>query len=209
MTRENWGKRLEILRHLARGETRGGGAPSVREVGAAVGLSSKQTAHKHLKRLEEHGYVERGEGWARALRLTRKGWEVVGVAPLLGRTAAGHGLEAVPNEGEFYSLGAELMASRSGRGRYLLRVVGESMLEAHIADGDIVVVEEDESPPDGEVVVALLRGGEEVTIKRLYREGDLVRLKSQSEGYEDALVPADEVRVQGRVVQVVHPPRRP
>lgn len=181
----------------------------MREVGAAVGLSSKQTVHKHLKKLEEHGYVERGEGWAKALRLTRKGWEAVGAAPLLGYTAAGHGLEAVPNEGEFYSLAAELMASRSGKGRYLLRVVGESMIEAHIADGDIVVVEEDEAPADGEVVVALLRGGEEVTIKRLYREGDLVRLRSQSEGYEDALVPADEVMVQGRVVQVVHPPRRP
>jgi SOS-response transcriptional repressor LexA len=114
MTRENWGRRLEILRRLARGETRGGGSPSVREVGVAVGLSSKQTAHKHLKKLEEHGYVERGEGWVRAVRLTRKGWEAVGAAPLL-----------------------------------------------------------------------------------------------QSEGYEDALVPADEVRVQGRVVQVVHPPRRP
>ena len=72
MTRENWGRRLEILRHLARGETRGGGVPNVREVGTVVGLGSKQTAHKHLKRLEEHGYVQRGEGWVRAGRLTRK-----------------------------------------------------------------------------------------------------------------------------------------
>jgi DNA-binding transcriptional ArsR family regulator len=61
-TRENWGKRFEILRHLANGEARGEGAPSVREVAAAVGLRSKETAHKHLKKLEELGYVERGGG---------------------------------------------------------------------------------------------------------------------------------------------------
>jgi repressor LexA len=208
---ENWKIRMEILRHLARLGTRGKGAPSVREVGEAVGLRSSQTAYKHLKRLEEAGYIERGGRRARGLRLTEKGWEAAGEMPLLGRIAAGRGLEAVTVDDEAYSLAAELVGSRSGRRRYLLRVVGQSMIGAHIADGDLLVVEEDEDPPDGTVVAALIGDGEEVTVKRLYREtgeaGDLLRLKPENGDHQDLLVPAENVTIQGRVVYVVHPPR--
>jgi repressor LexA len=111
---------------------------------------------------------------------------------------------------EAYSLAAELLASRAGRRRYLLRVVGQSMVGARIEDGDLLVVEEDESPPDGSVVVALLREGEEVTVKRLYREGEMLRLRPQAPPgeYEELVVPANEARVQGRVVYVLHPPGR-
>ncbi len=97
MVPENWKIRMEMLRHLARVAARGEGAPSVREVGEAMGLRSSQTAYKHLKKLEEAGYVER-EGAsrrARGIRLTEKGWEAAGEMPLLGRIAAGRGLEAV------------------------------------------------------------------------------------------------------------------
>ncbi len=209
MVPENWKTRMEMLRHLARVAARGGGAPSVREVGEAVGLRSSQTAHKHLKKLEEAGYVERegGSRRARGIRLTQKGWEAAGEMPLLGRIAAGRGLEAVATGDEAYSLAAELLGSRSGRPRYLLRVVGQSMIGAHIADGDLLVVEEDEDPPDGTVVAALLRGGEEVTVKRLYREGDTLRLRPENGEHEDLVVSAEDVTVQGRVVYVVHPPR--
>ena len=213
MVPENWKTRMEMLRHLARVAARGEGAPSVREVGEAVGLRSSQTAHKHLKKLEEVGYVEReGESRrARGIRLTQKGWEAAGEMPLLGRIAAGRGLEAVAAGDEAYSLAAELLGSRSGRPRYLLRVVGQSMIGAHIADGDLLVVEEDEDPPDGTVVAALLRGGEEVTVKRLYRErgeaGETLRLRPENGDHEDLVVPAEDVTVQGRVVYVVHPPR--
>ena len=200
---------MEMLRHLARLGAGGCGAPTVRELGEAVGLRSSQTAYKHLKKLEEAGYVER-EGAsrrARGVRLTGKGWEAVGEMPLLGRIAAGRGLEAVAAGDGAYSLAAELVGSRSGRRRYLLRVVGQSMIGAHIADGDLLVVEEDEDPADGEVVVALLRGGEEVTVKRIFREGEHVRLKPENGDHEDLVVPAEEAEVQGRVVYVVHPPR--
>lgn len=211
---ENWKIRTEMLRHLARGAARGEGPPTVREVGEAVGLKSSQTAYKHLKRLEEAGYVER-EGFARrarGIRLTGKGWEAVGEMPLLGRIAAGRGLEAVAVGDEAYSLAAELLGSRSGRRRFLLRVVGQSMIGAHIADGDLLVVEEDEDPPDGTVVVALIGNGEEVTVKRLYRErggaaGDLLRLRPENGDHEDLVVPAEDAKIQGRVVYVVHPPR--
>ncbi|QYJ15616.1 LexA repressor [Rubrobacter xylanophilus DSM 9941] len=209
MVRENRKVRMEMLRYLARMASRGEGPPSVREVGQAVGLRSSQTAYKHLKKLEEEGYVER-EGArrrARGIRLTEKGWEAAGELPLMGRIAAGRGLEAVALGDEAYSLAAELLGSRSGRRRYLLRVVGQSMIGAHIADGDLLVVEEDEDPPDGAVVAALLRGGEEVTVKRLYREGEMVRLEPENGDHEDIVLPAEDVRIQGRVLYVVHPPR--
>jgi repressor LexA len=208
---ENWKVRMEMLRRLALADARGEGPPSVREVGEAVGLRSSQTAYKHLKKLEEAGYIEREGGRARGIRLTEKGWEAVGEMPLLGRIAAGRGLEAVTVGDEAYSLAAELVGSRSGRRRYLLRVVGQSMIGAHIADGDLLVVEEDEDPPDGAVVAALIGGGEEVTVKRLYRERgeawDLLRLRPENGDHEDLVVPAEDVTIQGRVVYVVHPPR--
>ena len=120
MVPENWKVRVEMLRHLARANVRGEGPPSVREVGEAVGLRSSQTAYKHLKKLEEGGYIEREGGRARGIRLTEKGWEAAGEMPLLGRIAAGRGLEAVAVGDEAYSLAAELVGSRSGRRRYLL-----------------------------------------------------------------------------------------
>lgn len=209
MVRENLERRKEVLKYLARRAASGEGPPSVREVGEAVGLRSSQTAYKYLKKLEEDGFVERqGVRQARGVRLTEKGWEAAGEMPLMGRIAAGRGLEAVAQGDEAYSLAAELLGSRSGRPRYLLRVVGQSMIGAHIDDGDLLVVEEDEDPPDGEVVVALLRNGEEVTVKRLYREGALLRLRPENGDHEDLVVATGDVTVQGRVVYVVHPPRR-
>src|SRR5215208_31983 len=198
---------MEMLRRLARANVKGEGPLSVREVGEAVGLRSSQTAYKHLKKLEEAGYIERESGRARGIRLTEKGWEAAGEMPLLGRIAAGRGLEAVSVGEEAYSLAAELVDSRSGRRRYLLRVVGQSMIGAHIADGDLLVVEEDEDPPDGTVVAALIGGGEEVTVKRLYREGDLLRLKPENGDHQDLVVPADDGTITGSVVQVRPPPK--
>lgn len=206
--RENFEKREEILMYLAQRAVRHEGAPSIKEVGEAVGLKSTQTVHKHLKKLEEAGYVERESGRARGLKLSRMGWEAVGRTPLLGRIAAGRGLEAITDESETLSLPAELLLSPSGRERYALRVVGQSMTGAGIEDGDLLVVEEDEDPSDGTVVVALLYNGEEVTVKRLYREGELVRLRPENGDHDDLIVPAGDVMIQGTVVYVVHPPRQ-
>jgi repressor LexA len=202
-------RRARVLEELARVAWGGGDVPAEREIGRAVGLKSSQTVHHHLRALERDGYIERGEAPSRKrrpVRLTEKGWEALGRVPMLGRIAAGRGLEAVPVDGEAYSLAAQLF---SGGSRYVLRVVGQSMSGAGIEDGDLLVVAENEDPPDGAVVVALLGGGEEVTVKRLYRQGERVRLRSQDGEHEDIVVPADEVRVQGEVVYVMHPPRRP
>jgi repressor LexA len=200
-------KRSEILKYLARRLERAGAPPSVREIGRAVGLKSAQTVHHHLGRLEADGYMDRLNDRTRTPVLTEKGWAAVGDAPLLGRIAAGRGLEAVAMNDGAYSLTSELLFSPSGKRRYTLRVEGDSMTGARIEEGDLLVVEEDESPPDGTVVVALL-GGEKVTIKKLYREGELVRLRPQNGNHEDIVVPADRVQIQGRVTHVVHPPAR-
>lgn len=208
-------RRLEILRFLAR--RAGEAPPSVREIGLAVDLKSKQTVFHHLSRLEEGGYVERASDWTKALSLTERGWMAVGEMPLMGRIAAGRGLEAVAEE-EAYALAGEMLLSRSGKSRYLLRVVGDSMIEAHIAEGDLLIVEEAEDPPDGTIVVALLAdsGGEpsEVTVKRLYRRREdgfeppeRIVLKPENPAYEEIVRKEGEVQVQGRVVYVVHPPR--
>lgn len=196
-------RRLKVLRFLARRAGAGEVPPSVREIAAEAELKSSQTVHHHLRKLEAEGYLRRESG-ARMVRLTQKGWEAAGQIGLLGRIAAGRGLEAVATD-EAYSLAAEMLASRSGRRRYLLRVVGQSMVGARIEDGDLLVVEEDEDPADGSVVVALI-GDEEVTVKRIFREGENVRLKPENGDHDEMVVPAEEAKIQGRVVYVLHPP---
>lgn len=191
-----------LARLSARQET-----PSVREVAGAAGYASSRSGQRVLDALESDGFVERGEALSRKrrpVRLTQRGWEALGEAPLLGRVAAGRGLEAIADE-EAYSLAGGLLSARGGRRRYLLRVVGDSMVDARITDGDLLVVEEDQDPPDGEVVVAMIGGGEEVTVKKIYREGERVRLRPQNGGHEDIVVRAEDVVVQGRAVGVIHP----
>lgn len=206
---EDLGRRgMEVLLFLAHRDASGEGAPSLREVSSALGFKSSRSAYVYLQKLEELGYVEREGGRARGVRMTPRGRSAaLESMPMMGRIAAGRGMEAVAYREDAHSLYAQLFSSDSGMERYLLRVVGQSMVEAGIEDGDLLVVEEEDSPPDGAVVVALVEGGEEVTVKRLYREGDYVRLKSESRWHEDIVAPAESVLVQGQVVYVIHQPR--
>jgi repressor LexA len=122
-------RRARILEALARAARGGGDVPTEREIGRSVGLRSSQTVHHHLVALEEEGYIERGAAPSRKrrpVRLTERGWEAVGRTPLLGRVAAGRGLEAVAVGDEGYSLAAEFLGRRSGRGRFLLEARGDS-----------------------------------------------------------------------------------
>jgi len=205
LTEELHPSRLRILEFLARRDP-ADGPPAVREVGEAVGLRSAQTVHHHLLKLEEEGYIKRDKipgRKRRPLRLTQKGWDAVSTRPLLGRIAAGRGLEALANE-EPYSLAAELLFSRSGRRRFLLEARGDSMTGAGIDEGDTLVVEENPSPPDGSVVAALVSGEqEEATVKVLRRQGKSIRLEARNGAHEDIVVPADRVVVQGTVEWVI------
>ncbi len=158
-----------------------------------------------LRKLADGGYIELGEGEGlkrRPVKLTPFGWETVGETPVLGRIAAGSGMEAVRVE-EASFVGRELF----GAGRFLLEASGQSMTGAGIEDGDLLLVISDPSPPDGTVVAALI-GGERVTVKRLYREGEKVRLRAENGSYKDIVVPAEDVEIQGRVALILRRPWR-
>jgi repressor LexA len=204
--------RSDILEFLIHASLRGDVSPTVREIGAAVGLKSSRSVHRHLERLRADGLITSVVGLPRTLTVTERGMQAVGEMPLMGRIAAGRGLEAISTGDESYSLFSSLLLSDRGGDRYVLRVVGDSMYGAHIADGDVLIVEENEDPPDGSVVVALLHNGDEVTVKKLHRErgevGDMVRLVPRNGDHEDIVVSAGDVTIQGEVVYVVHPPRR-
>ena len=194
-------KRLEILRYLAR-EAGEGRRPAIQEIADAVGLKSTQTVHQHLTTLQREGYVIRAPGKSRSAELTEKGWEAAGEIPALGRIAAGPGMEAVPVEGA-----ATAARALFGPGRFILEASGQSMTGAGIEDGDHLLIVADPSPPDGTIVAALI-GGENVTVKRLFREGETVRLQAENGEHKDIVAPAEDVEVQGRVELILRRPWR-
>lgn len=192
---------LDILRFLAGREVRREGPPSAREVAAAAGLKSPRSGHVRLRKLADAGYVEIGKGEGlkrRPVRVTQSGWEAVGEMPVLGRIAAGPGMDAVAIDG----VGSELWRGILTGESFLLEVRGDSMSDAGIQDGDSVIVERNVSPENGEIVAALLHG-ETVTVKRLYREeakgGARIRLKAENTAYADIVLDDEEVVIQGRV----------
>jgi repressor LexA len=180
--------------------------PSVAEVARAAGLRSTESAHKQLRALAAEGYVERGEApprQRRPVRLTEKGWGALGTGRLVGTIAAGRGLEPVA-EDEAFPLTAELLQAPSGKERILYKVIGESMVEAGIRPGDLLVVEADPSPPDGAVVAATVLGegsGDEATVKVLRRRGGKVWLEPRNGNgeHEDIVVDGERVLVHGTV----------
>ncbi|HLI33079.1 MAG TPA: transcriptional repressor LexA [Solirubrobacteraceae bacterium] len=173
--------------------------PTVRDIGTAVGLASSSTVHTHLANLERLGLLRRDPSKPRAIELRDRADGALGASveqralPLVGAVAAGAPILAEENIEEYVpvpkSIGGE-------DGHYLLRVRGESMVEAGILDDDIVVVREQESARNGDIVVALL--GEEATIKRFFREDGHVRLQPANAAMEPIIT--RDVRVVGRVV---------
>lgn len=170
-----------------------GHAPTLEEIGAALGVRSKGAVHRLVQALVEKGLLSReGSGW-RGLRLADQ--ESEPTLPLLGRIAAGHPIEAIPGE-DTLNLSDFLL----GPCRYALRVVGESMIGAGILNGDTVVVEQADTARDGEIVVALI-DNEEATLKRLKRRKDgLIELIAENPAMPTLLYPAARVRIQGVVV---------
>jgi repressor LexA len=204
-TGERNGRNRKALEALASRLGRGQMPPTARELASICGYKSSQSGYRVLSELEHEGLIERlpaPKHQRRPVRITERGWHAVGEASVMGSIAAGRGLEAVAAE-EAFSLAAELLYPVSGRQRYLLRVVGESMTGANIHDGDLLVVEDSEDPPEGAIVVALLES-EEVTVKRLYRENGYVRLRPDNPDYEEIVVASGAVQVQGKVVWVLH-----
>jgi repressor LexA len=186
---------LEVIRDFTADH---GYPPSVREIGERVGLSSSSTIHAHLKALERRGLISRDPTKPRALRSGNlpSSKETV-VLPVLGRVAAGVPITAQEDiEGEFL-LGAGFAPRASDA--FMLRVQGDSMVNAAILDGDLILVRPQRSAENGEIIVAMIDG--EATVKRFYREAGRVRL--QPENQTMAPIYASDVEIVGRVEAVV------
>jgi repressor LexA len=204
-------RQQEIWNFLVEYVDRHGYPPTVREIGEQVGLASPSTVHAHLANLERAGLLRRDPTKPRALELigrerrdavpaTAESVEVaadVARLPLVGEIAAGGPLLAEQNIEEYVPMPA------STRGDFLLRVKGESMIEAGILDGDLVIVQRAQDARNGEIVVALAgddESADEATVKTFYREADRVRL--QPENATMAPIYSAHVRILGRVVGV-------
>jgi repressor LexA len=178
--------------------------PTVREIGSAVGLASSSTVHAHLANLERMGHLRRDPTKPRALGLIGRDAPVVEavaeapvrVLPLVGQIAAGTPILAEQNVED--EIGVPELLTASGE-NFILRVRGDSMIDDGILDGDYVVIRRQHDATDGEIVAALVDGGE-ATVKRLYRESGRVRLQPANQ----ALRPTypDDVQVLGKVVGV-------
>jgi repressor LexA len=180
--------------------------PTVREIGEAVGLRSPSTVHAHLAQLERAGLLRRDPTKPRALELAdrnRDGAEMpvdVHRLPLVGEIAAGGPLLAEHNVEEYVAVPEPL--SRGGE-EFLLRVKGDSMVDAGILEGDYVVVQRRQDARDGEIVVALAGQDEtadEATVKRFFREDGRIRLQPENESMEP--IYADHVEILGKVIGV-------
>jgi repressor LexA len=184
--------------------------PTVREIGGAVGLASPSTVHAHLANLERAGYLRRDPTKPRALELSRREARprVAAVAdapaparlPLVGEIAAGGPLLAEQNIEDYVAVPEPL--SRGGE-EFLLRVKGESMVEAGILPGDFVVVQRQQTARNGDIVVALAGGdgaADEATVKRFFREDGRIRLQPENSALEP-LFP-EHVQILGKVIGV-------
>lgn len=199
-------RQKEIYDYVADFVQRNGYSPSFEEIGEGMGLSSLATVHKHISNLEKKGLLKRGYNKSRSIDvLPPKGSLKKTMAmppplelPLMGRIAAGRPIEAMENS-ETLSLADFTNGSKDV---YVLRVVGESMQDEHIVEGDYVIVESTKTARDGEIVVALVENSD-ATLKRLYREGDKIRLQPSNAKMQPIIVPAHNVNVQGRVIGVL------
>ena len=211
MPRGKISKRQQAIYDFIRSYTlEHGYPPSVREIGSAVGLASPSTVHMHLKALEELGLIKRdskkprtievvqkeGEGDAKLADVSQDVNRNVITLPLVGRVAAGTPILAEQNVEESLTLPTSIVGDSSS---FILRVRGESMINAGIFDGDYIVVKEQRDAHNGEIVVALI--DDSATVKTFYREKDRIRLQPEN----DSMAPiyADNPIILGRVTALI------
>ncbi|SMX42577.1 transcriptional repressor LexA [Actibacterium lipolyticum] len=222
-------KQLELLEFINARLQKDGVPPSFDEMKEALDLRSKSGIHRLITALEERGFIRRLAHRARAIEIVKlpeamekKGFTprvIEGDAPppppsnampvenvhamelpVMGRIAAGTPIEAISEVSHSVAVPGSML---SGRGKhYALEVKGDSMIEAGINDGDVVVIREQTTADNGEIVVALVEG-HEATLKRFRRKGDMIALEAANPAYETRMLPSDKVRVQGRLVGLI------
>ena len=192
-------RQQEIFDFIKSYSSKHGYPPTVRDIGAAVGLASSSTVHAHLANLEKLGLLKRDPSKPRAIELLDRALDPLrnlvrpeGL-PILGAVAAGQPIRAEENIEEYVQVP---QAAGGEDGEYILRVRGESMIDAGILEGDYVVVRPQDNARDGEIIVALV--GEEATVKRFFREDDHIRLQPENATMEP--IRSRDVRIMGRVV---------
>jgi repressor LexA len=203
-------RQREILEFLRDHKRTHAYPPTVREIGQAVGLSSSSTVQNHLNALEQKGFIRRDPTKSRTVEVVgdeaANGSNVLALhafrVPLVGRVAAGSPVLAEENIEDEITVGPEIAGDE---GSYALRVHGDSMIEAGIYDGDIVVVRPQKEAPNGSIVVARIEnegtGEHEVTVKRFYREAGRIRLQPENSTMEP-IFPRD-MTLEGSVVAVI------
>ena len=192
-------KQLEILEYIKSEILRIGYPPAVREICEAVNLKSTSSVHSHLETLEKNGYIRRDPTKPRAIEiiddtfnLTRR--EMVNV-PIVGQVAAGEPILAEQNITNYFPIPIEFMPNNE---TFLLTVKGESMINAGILDGDMVLVESTSVASNGEMVVALV--DDSATVKTFYKEEGIYRLQPENDTMEPIIV--SEVEILGKVIVV-------
>ncbi len=212
MTRHDAERKRKIMDVIAATIRARGYPPSVREIAKAVGLASTSAVHHHLLVLEREGYLERGAAQSRAIRLTPTAALHLGLSselmpqsmpseshslPIIGEIAAGGPIEAYQDVAD--TLAVPDILAPAGEA-YVLRVRGDSMIEAHITDGDFVVIRQQDTASDGDIVVAQVEENA-VTLKRFFREKDRIRLQPANPEYPPQFYPS--VRIQGKLIGVI------
>lgn len=212
MTKHDAERKRKILDHIAATLRARGYPPSVREIARAVGLASTSAVHHHLQILERDGYLERGAAQSRAIRLTptaalrlrlsselmpQSGMGEAHLLPIIGEIAAGGPIEAYQEVAETLSVPEMLAPSGDA---YILRVRGDSMIEAAIVDGDFVLIRPQETARNGDIVVAQVEENA-VTLKRFYKENGKIRLQPANPNYPPQYY--EDVRIQGKLIGVI------
>ncbi|MGI6404236.1 MAG: transcriptional repressor LexA [Oscillospiraceae bacterium] len=186
-------RRRERIYHYIVERIEDGSAPSVREICQALSIKSTSTVHSDLKAMADKGQILLTEGLNRAIRLP--GRSSVSV-PLVGAVAAGIPILAIENIESYLPVSSDLAR---GRELFALRVEGESMKDAAILPGDLVVVEKSSTAENGQIVVAMVEG--EATVKRYYKENCHFRLQPENDAFAPLIL--DEVELLGRVISVI------
>ena len=193
-------KRQEDILAFIKEEVRAKGyPPSVREIGEAVGLASSSTVHGHLARLEQKGFIRRDPTKPRAIEILEpedsiQKQNVIHV-PLVGKVTAGSPITAIENIEEYFPLPDTYGTSEDQL--FMLEIMGESMIEAGILDGDLVIVKQKSTADNGDIVVAMTEE-DEATVKRFFKEKNHFRLQPENSTMEPIIV--DQVSILGQVV---------
>ncbi len=194
-------KQIEILQFIYDTVADRGFPPTVREICSAVNLSSTSTVHGHLSRLERKGLIYKDATKPRAIEVTKEGREALGIKPkeipVLGVVAAGQPILAVQDVEDYFPLPPDL--KNEAGDLFMLKIHGESMINAGILNGDEVIVRKQSSASNGEIVVAMTDDNE-ATVKRFYKEKDHYRLQPENDAMDPIIL--KHVHILGKVVSL-------